>query len=140
MIYTKNYLDRMWSDINTMMMDNASFQVEGMGHGGLLFSDFYNAIQEQANRDSESISCQLNSAPGNCKDPVFTRWLIILLANDIFIQHYFTLYFFAIQIKQLNKSASLAHTYACQLLDLMRIKLEGAKDDDEAPPALCAGV
>jgi hypothetical protein len=72
--------------------------------------------------------------PGNCKDPVFTRWLKFLLANDMLMKHYFTLYFVTIWIKQLNKSGPLAHTYACQLLALMRIKPEGAKDDNEAPP------
>jgi hypothetical protein len=43
-IYTKTNLDRMWLDINKMMMDNTSLQVGGMGHGGLLFLDFYKAI------------------------------------------------------------------------------------------------
>ena len=126
-IYSKNNLDRMWSDINAVMMDSAPFQDEWMGHGGLLFSDFYNAIQDQANIDPESVSHQLNSAPGNRKDPVFTRWLTVLMANEVFIRHYFTLYFLAIRIKQLNKSGSLAHTYTCQLLALTRIKPAGAK-------------
>jgi hypothetical protein len=58
--------------------------------------------------------------------------LTILLANDVFIQHYFTLYFLAIQIKKLSKSGSLVHTYACQLLGLMWFKPEGPKDDDKA--------
>ena len=126
-IYSKNNLDRMWSDINAVMMDSVSLQDEGMGHGGLLFSDFYNAIQDQADIDPESVSHQLNSVPGNQKDPVFTRWLTVLMANEVFIRHYFTLYFLAIRIKQLNKSGSLAHTYTCQLLALMRIKPAGAK-------------
>jgi hypothetical protein len=50
------------------------------------------------------------------------------------MKHYLILSFLAVQIKQLNKFGSLAHTYACQLLALMRIKLEGTKDDNEALP------
>jgi hypothetical protein len=76
----------------------------------------------------------LNSAPDNCKVPFFIRWLTILLANNVFIQHYFTHYFLAIWIKQLNNCKSLVHTYACQLLGLMMIKPEDAKADDKALP------
>ena len=55
----------MWSDISAMMMDNTWFQEEEKGykHEGLLFLDFYNAIQEQADRNPKYISRQLNSAP-----------------------------------------------------------------------------
>ena len=48
-----------------MTMNNTWFQEEEKGykHEGLLFLDFYNAIQEQADRNPEYISRQLNSAP-----------------------------------------------------------------------------
>ncbi len=45
----------MWLDINTMMMDNTSLQSGGMGHGGLLSLEFYNAIQSKPS-ESQSLS------------------------------------------------------------------------------------
>ena len=62
------------------------------------------------------------------------------MANEVFIWHYFTLYFLSIRIKQLNKSGSLSHTYECQLLALMRIKLAGTAEEDNNTPLVFYAV
>ena len=63
------------------------------------------------------------------KDPVFSRWLTVLRSINVFLDHYFTLYMLAICVKSQWPSNSLAGTYACQMLSLMRIKTDATYDN-----------
>ena len=90
-------------------------------------------MSKMDDEDLDYIVNLLNQIPGSRKDPVFSRWLTILTANSTFIEHYFTIYILAMQIRDMEKSGSLLHTYACKLLSLMRIKSDAA-DQDDSPP------
>jgi hypothetical protein len=67
---------------------------------------------------------------------------LLIYNDDVFIDHFWTIYFLSIRVKTQHSSASLVATYACQVLALMRIKPEGEdvtsedKFDNEAPPAM----
>lgn len=129
-------VDSIWGEINLRLINNERFQQECTKHGGLSFNDYYEAIQTSSDEDPDCLSCQLFSCPTNRRDPVFSRWLTLLFANDVFLEHYYTLYLLGVKIKTDAKSGSLLHTYACNMLALMRIKPEASYDntDDEAPP------
>jgi hypothetical protein len=137
-IYGKAKVDEMWSSIIEEIMNNPRFQKEGMRLGGKCFSKYYDDIQIKANSEPEKVMELLNKLPANLRDPVFSRWLTMLLFNNDFIDHFWTIYFLAIHIKcsKHHKSTSLARTYACQVLALMRIKSDAAIDDDESLPVI----
>jgi hypothetical protein len=132
----KEEVDRIWREINELIMNDPRFQNECLKHGGLTFDEYYESVQRLSNEDPALLFDLLNHCPTDRKDPVFSRWMTVLLAIDAFLYHYFTLYLFAIQIKGvLTAKTSLCQNYACSLLALMRIKPDASNDDDtETPP------
>ena len=98
-----------------------------------MYQKFYDEVKEKAD-DSDNLIAA--AVPANRRDPVMFRWMTVLMANDTFINHYFHVCFLAIEVRTRSKSGSLAHTYAYQLLALMRIKSEQCIDDelDDSPP------
>jgi hypothetical protein len=130
----KKGMDEIWAQINDKLLNSPLFQFEATEHGGLSFTAFYDEIMSHLDdEDLDYIVDSLNHIPGSRKDPVFSRWLTILTANSTFIEHYFTIYILAMQIRDMENSGSLLHTYACKLLSLMQIKPD-ASGDDNSPP------
>jgi hypothetical protein len=129
-------VNEIWAEINAQLFTDPCFQQECYKHGGLTFDQFYNAIQTESDEDPDKLNKKLFTCPTNGKDSVFSRWLTLLLANDVFLEHYFTLYLLAIWVKTQFTSKSLAHTYACNMLALMRIKRKAdyTDRDDDFPP------
>eukprot|EP00956_Cyclotella_meneghiniana_P021702 scaffold39809_cov88-Cyclotella_meneghiniana.AAC.1 len=127
----RNEMDEIWAEVNDKILNDSRFQRECLTHGGLTFSSYYDNIQELSEENPDDIMNLLYTLPTGRKDPVFSRWLTVLKAIDVFLDHYFTLYILAIRVKQQWPSNSLARTYACRLLSLMRIKPDSTADDED---------
>ena len=143
--YTKKNLDKMWTEVNKMILSSDVFQSELAKYGGSTFAAFFEELENTANElESETVSVTTKNssttAP-NPKMPLTSRWLTVFLCIQKFLPYYFTLYVLALHIRSTEKCNSLLHTYACSLLSLMRIKSDKASDnnddnDSTSPPVL----
>ena len=57
-----------WAEINTQLLDDARFQDECYKHGGLVFTDFYKAIQTISEEDPSSLDKKLYFCPTGRRD------------------------------------------------------------------------